>query len=101
MVQVAWRHLDEIGVNSRRIATSLREQRGVITALTATSAGLAFGLSAPELGLSPLRLALAGAALTAALVAYEMLTKDGIIKSAATGLFVTAFITMLVLDIAA
>ena len=73
----------------------------VITALTATSAGLAFGLSAPELGLSPLRLALAGAALTAALVSYEMLTKDGMIKSAATGLFVTAFITMLVLDIAA
>jgi hypothetical protein len=73
----------------------------VITALTATSAGLAFGLSAPELGFNPLRLALAGAALTAALVAYEMLTKDGRIKSAATGLFVTAFITMLVLDIAA
>ena len=73
----------------------------VITALTATSAGLALGLSAPELGFNPLRLALAGAALTAALVAYEMLTKDGVTKYAATGLFVTAFITMLVLDIAA
>ena len=72
----------------------------VITALTATSAGLAFGLSAPELGFNPLRLALTGAALTAALVAYEMLTKDGVTKYAATGLFVTAFITMLVLDIA-
>jgi hypothetical protein len=71
----------------------------VITALTATSAGLAFGLSAPELGLSPLQWALAGAALTAALVAYEMLMKDTVRKSVATGLFVTAFIGMLVVDI--
>jgi hypothetical protein len=71
----------------------------VITALTATSAGLAFGLSAPELGFSSLRLALAGAALTAALVLYEMLTKDGASKTAATGSFVAVFIAMLVVDI--
>jgi hypothetical protein len=73
----------------------------VITALTATSAGLAFGLSGPELGFSPVHLALAGAAITALLVCYEMLTKDGVSKSVSTGLFVTAFIAMLVLDIAA
>ena len=49
----------------------------VITALAATSAGLAFGLSGPELGLKPLSLALTGGAVTAALVLYEMLTRDG------------------------
>ena len=73
----------------------------MITAADCNQCRPCFGLSAPELGFNPLRLALTGAALTAALVAYEMLTKDGVTKYAATGLFVTAFITMLVLDIAA
>src|SRR5215203_4426412 len=54
----------------------------VITSLAATSAGLAFGLSAPELGLKPLSLALTGGAVTAALVLYEMLTRDGAAKTA-------------------
>src|SRR3954462_10868394 len=50
----------------------------VITALAATSAGLAFGLSAVELGMSPFRLALFGGALTAILVLYEMLPRIGL-----------------------
>jgi hypothetical protein len=70
----------------------------VITALTATSAGLAFGLSAPELGLNSYWLALGGAALTTALVLYEMLTRDGLRKSAATGTFVAVLIAVLILD---
>jgi hypothetical protein len=71
----------------------------VITALAATSAGLAFGLSGPELGLKPLPLALTGGAVTAALVLYEMLTRDGVAKSAMTGAFVTVLIVILVLDV--
>jgi hypothetical protein len=70
----------------------------VITALAATSAGLAFGLSAVELGMSPFRLALFGGALTAIL--YEMLTRDGVVKTAVTGVFVTVLIVVLVLDVA-
>src|SRR5215203_7528031 len=72
----------------------------VITALAATSAGLAFGLSAFELGASTLRLALFGGALTAILVLYEMLTRDGVVKTAVTGVFVTVLIVVLVLDVA-
>src|SRR5215217_9704642 len=72
----------------------------VITALAATSAGLAFGLSAFELGMSPLQLALLAAALTAILVLYEMLTRDGVVKTAVTGVFVTVLIVVLVLDVA-
>src|SRR5215207_9199358 len=60
----------------------------VITALAATSAGLAFGLSAPELGLSPLTASLAGGGFTALLVLHEMLTRDGAAKTVATGAFV-------------
>jgi hypothetical protein len=71
----------------------------VITALAATSAGLAFGLSAPELGLSTLPLALIGGSTTAALVLHEMLTRDGLAKTMATGAFVTALILVLVLDV--
>jgi hypothetical protein len=71
----------------------------VITALAATSAGLAFGLSAPELGLSTLPFALAGGGITAALVLYEMLTRDGALKTAATGTFVTALVLILILDV--
>jgi len=71
----------------------------VITALAATSAGLAFGLSAVELGMSPFRLALFGGAL-AILVLYEMLTRDGVVKTAVTGVFVTVLIVVLVLDVA-
>jgi hypothetical protein len=70
----------------------------VMTALTATSAGLAFGLSAPELGINPLPLALAAAALTTALVFYEMLTRDGLSKSVATGTFVSVLVIVLVVD---
>ena len=72
----------------------------VITALAATSAGLAFGLSAVELAMSPFRLALFGGALTAILVLYEMLTRDGVVKTAVTGVFVTVLIVVLVLDVA-
>jgi len=72
----------------------------VITALAATSAGLAFGLSAPELNLDPLKFSLVGGAITAALVLYEMLTRDGVAKTAATGVFVTALIVVLILDVA-
>jgi hypothetical protein len=71
----------------------------VITALAATSAGLAFGLSGPELGLKPLPLALTGGAVTAALVLYEMLTRDGPAKTAMTGAFVAVLIATLILDV--
>ena len=71
----------------------------VITALAATSAGLAFGLSAPELGLPVLPFAIGGGAITAGLVLYEMLTRDGVAKTAATGVFVTVLILVLVLDV--
>ena len=71
----------------------------VITALAATSAGLTFGLSAPELGLDPLLLALTGGGVTAGLVLYEMLTRDGAAKTAMTGAFVTALIAILILDV--
>jgi len=71
----------------------------VITALAATSAGLAFGLSGPELGLKPLPLALTGGAVTAALVLYEMLTRDGAAKTAMTGAFVAMLIATLILDV--
>ncbi len=72
----------------------------VITALAATSAGLAFGLSAPELNVSPLPFALIGGGITAVLVLYEMLTRDGMAKTTATGAFVTLLIVVLVLDVA-
>jgi hypothetical protein len=72
----------------------------VIAALTACSAGLAFGLSAPEFGFGSLNPALAGGALTAALVLFEMLTRDGMSKFIATGLFVALLITLMVVDVA-
>ena len=72
----------------------------VITALASTSAGLTFGLSALELGMSPLQLALVGGGATAILVLYEMLTRDGAVKTGATGVFVTVLIAVLVLDVA-
>jgi hypothetical protein len=50
--------------------------------------------------MSPLRFALFGGALTAILVLYEMLTRDGVVKTAATGAFVTVLIAILVLDVA-
>ena len=71
----------------------------VITALAATSAGLAFGLSAPELGFSTLSLAMFGGGITAVLVLYEMLTRDGVVKTSATGAFVTVLIVTLVADV--
>ncbi len=71
----------------------------VITALAATSAGLAFGLSAPELGFSTLPFALLGGGITAVLVLYEMLTRDGALKTAATGAFVSVLMVVLVLDV--
>jgi hypothetical protein len=57
----------------------------VITALAATSAGLAFGLSAPELGMSTLPFALFGGGITAVLVLYEMLTRDGGLRQQRVG----------------
>jgi hypothetical protein len=71
----------------------------VITALAATSAGLAFGMSAHELGVNTLGLALGGGGVTAALVLYEMLTRDGLGKTIATGAFVAVIITVLILDV--
>lgn len=71
----------------------------VITALAATSAGLAFGLSALELGANTLWLALTGGGVTAALVLYEMLTRDGLPKTTVTGVFVTVLIAVLILDV--
>jgi hypothetical protein len=71
----------------------------VITALAATSAGLAFGLSAGELHLAPLAAALAGGGVTAALVLYEMLTRDGVAKTALTGIFVAVLIIVMILDV--
>ena len=71
----------------------------VITALAATSAGLAFGLSAPELGFSTLSFAMFGGGITVVLVLYEMLTRDGVVKTSATGAFVTVLIVTLVADV--
>jgi hypothetical protein len=71
----------------------------VITALAATSAGLAFGLSALELGANTLWLALTGGGFAAALVLYEMLTRDGLPKTTVTGVFVTVLIAVLILDV--
>jgi hypothetical protein len=71
----------------------------VITALAATSAGLAFGLSAPELGVGTLPLALLGGGVTALLVLYELLTRDGPIKTTLTGGFVAALVVILILDV--
>src|SRR5829696_1936738 len=71
----------------------------VITALAATSAGLAFGLSAPELGLGILPFALVGGGVTTALVLYEMLTRDRLAKATVTGIFVTVLVAILVIDV--
>ena len=71
----------------------------VITALAATSAGLAFGLSAPELGLNTLSFAFIGGGVTVALVLFEMLTRDGTPKTVATGSFVGVLIMVLILDV--
>lgn len=70
----------------------------VITALAATSAGLAFGLSAPELGVRPLRFAGTAGAITAFLVLFEMLTRDGALKTALTATYVGALIGVMIWD---
>ena len=57
------------------------------------------GLTAPELGLPTLPLALAGGGVTTALILYGMLTRDGLIKTILTGVFVAALIVILVLDV--
>jgi hypothetical protein len=72
----------------------------VITALAATSSGLAFGLSGPELGLPSLPLAITAGALTAVLVLFEMLTRDGRLKTTLTAAFVGVLITTMVIDVA-
>jgi hypothetical protein len=71
----------------------------VITALAASSAGLAFGLTAPEIGVGILPIALIGGSLAAALVLFEMLTRDGVPKTIATGIFVSVLIVFLILDV--
>ena len=71
----------------------------VITALAAASAGLAFALSAPELGLGSLPFGLAGGGITAILVLNEMLTRDGPVKTMTTAAFVGVLITVMVLDV--
>lgn len=70
----------------------------VITALAATSAGLAFGLSAPEFGARPLWFAGTAGAVTALLVLIEMLTRDGPLKTALTAAYVTVLITVMTWD---
>jgi hypothetical protein len=70
----------------------------VITALAATSAGLAYGLSAPELGVRPLRFAGTAAAITAFLVLFEMLTRDGALKTGLTATYVGALIGVMIWD---
>lgn len=70
----------------------------VITALAATSAGLAFGLSAPELGVRPLRFAGTAGAVTALLVLFEMLTRDGHLKTTLTAIYVGALIAVMIWD---
>jgi hypothetical protein len=57
----------------------------VIAALAATSAGLAFGLSAPELGLGTVQFALLGGARSRVLRDADA---DGLVKTTATGAFV-------------
>ena len=71
----------------------------VITALAATSAGLAFGLSAPELGLGIVSFALVGGGVTAVLVFYEMLTRDRLAKTTVTGTYVTVLVAILIIDV--
>lgn len=71
----------------------------VISALAATSAGLTFGLSAPELGIRPLPFALAGSFATAALVLHEMLTRDRPLKSALTAAFAALLIAVMLMDV--
>jgi hypothetical protein len=71
----------------------------VIAALAATSAGLAFGLSAPELHLNALPFALTGGALTALLVLHEMLTRDRPMKSIITAVFAVFLIGVMVCDV--
>jgi hypothetical protein len=71
----------------------------VITALAASSAGLAFGLTAPEIGAGILPISLIGGGLAAALVLFEMLTRDGVPKTIATGVFVSVLIAFLILDV--
>ena len=50
--------------------------------------------------MSTLPFALFGGGITAVLVLYEMLTRDGVLKTAATGVFATMLIAILVLDVA-
>ena len=71
----------------------------LMAGVATTSAGLAFGLSALELGANTLWLALTGGGFTAALVLYEMLTRDGLPKTTVTGVFVTVLIAVLILDV--
>lgn len=71
----------------------------VITAMAATSAGLAFGLVSPEFHVPALPLGLAAAGVTALLVLNEMLTRDRPEKNAATAIFVGVLIATLVADV--
>jgi hypothetical protein len=50
--------------------------------------------------MSTLPFDLFGGGITAVLVLYEMLTPDGVLKTAATGVFATMLIAILVLDVA-
>jgi hypothetical protein len=65
----------------------------VITALAATSAVSRSGFRVRN------SVALTGGAVTAALVLYEMLTRDGAAKTAMTGAFVAMLIATLILDV--
>lgn len=71
----------------------------VITALASTSAGLAFGLSAPELNLQPLPFALASGGVTAVLILFEMLTRDGPAKTVLTSIYTGALIAVMIGDV--
>jgi hypothetical protein len=71
----------------------------VITALASTSAGLAFGLCAPEFGVNTLPLALTAGGATALLVLHEMLTRDGQLKTILTAVYAATLISTMVADV--
>jgi hypothetical protein len=70
----------------------------VIAALAATSAGLAFGLAAPELKVPALPLALSAGGITALIIVNEMMTRDRPAKTAVV--FAAALVGLMALDIA-
>jgi hypothetical protein len=101
-----WKVLEDRVENSNQFRFRLTLMSGayglftlVITAMAATSAGLAFGLASPEYHVASLPMGLAAAAVTTVLVLNEMLTRDRPAKTAATAIFVGVLIATLVMDV--